>query len=406
METSRDDFIIAIRSAFLKKENQQRFSLLGLIFFSIIFLILGIFNFKAIDYVKIGIKEIVYRSSFVISVPENFIKNSFIKVNDHFNHYGEYKKTKYELNDLKSKDLSKTISSLENIKLKKLIDDYFITDNEIFAKVLIDKKSPFLRSIVINKGSKNNIRLGMAVLDGIYLVGKVVEVNYLTSRALLLSDINAKIPVSLQPGDTQAIMSGTGKKNGILQYTRNADLKNDIEDTLVYTSGAGGLFKSGIPIGKIKKDNESLTKDKIVNFYKDFSQLKYVKVLSFSKEETNLVEPAKEKIKELDKQIAEVEMAKETIKVLLEEKKITKEIRIRIEEENSILKDRIFNLQNEILIAKKTIERYEAENNEAKFIELNLLYGKKCKKTFYNNLYKLGTPEYKACIMNKGLKKN
>ena len=53
MEQSRDDFVIAIRSAFLKKGTQQRFSLLGLIFFSIIFLILGEINFKPINYIKI-----------------------------------------------------------------------------------------------------------------------------------------------------------------------------------------------------------------------------------------------------------------------------------------------------------------------------------------------------------------
>ena len=52
METSRDDFVIAIRSAFLKKGAQQRFSLLGLIFFSVIFLILGNFNYKAIRLSK------------------------------------------------------------------------------------------------------------------------------------------------------------------------------------------------------------------------------------------------------------------------------------------------------------------------------------------------------------------
>ena len=54
MEQSRDDFVIAIRSAFLKKGAQQRFSLFGLILFSIIFLILGSYNLKIIDYVKIS----------------------------------------------------------------------------------------------------------------------------------------------------------------------------------------------------------------------------------------------------------------------------------------------------------------------------------------------------------------
>ena len=77
MEPSRDDFVIALRSVFLRKGTQQRFSLLSLIFFSIIILILGSFNFKAIDYIKITIKEIVYRSSFIVSGPENFLKNNY-----------------------------------------------------------------------------------------------------------------------------------------------------------------------------------------------------------------------------------------------------------------------------------------------------------------------------------------
>jgi rod shape-determining protein MreC len=404
METSRDDFIIAIRSAFLKKENKQRFSLLGLILFSVIFLILGSFNFKVIDYIKIGIKEITYRSSLIVSVPENLIKNSLFKVDEHFNHYEDYQKIKYELNLLKSKDLSKTISNLENIKLKKLIDDYFITDNEIFAKVLIDKQSPFLRSVILNKGSRNNIKLGMAVLDGIHLVGKVVEVNYLTSRVLLLSDINAKIPVSLEPGDIQAIMSGTGKDKGILQYTKEPDSGKKNEDVLVFTSGAGGLFKSGIPIGIIKKEKNLLNKEKIVEFGIDFSQLKYVKILSFSKADSYTDEPVKEEINAINKQIAEMEMVKETVKILLEEKNIFKETRVKIEEENSLLKKQIINLQNKISVADKIIEKHDEQIKNVKFFELNRLYGQRCKKTFYNNLYKVGTKEYRDCILNKGSK--
>ena len=58
----------------------------------------------------------------------------------------------------------------------------------------------------------------MAVLDGDFLVGKVVEVNYLTSRILLLSDLNSKIPVSIEPNGIQSILSGTGGKHGKLQY--------------------------------------------------------------------------------------------------------------------------------------------------------------------------------------------
>ena len=74
MEPSRDDFVIAIRSAFLRKGTQQRFSLLTLILFSIIFLVLGNFNFKVINFNKAIIKEVIYFFFFFFTVPENIIK--------------------------------------------------------------------------------------------------------------------------------------------------------------------------------------------------------------------------------------------------------------------------------------------------------------------------------------------
>ena len=74
MASSRDDFVIAIRSAFLKKSTKQKFSLLTLIFFSIFIIVLSNFNFKAISVTKSIIKEIVYRSSFIVSIPENLAK--------------------------------------------------------------------------------------------------------------------------------------------------------------------------------------------------------------------------------------------------------------------------------------------------------------------------------------------
>ena len=407
METSRDDFVIAIRSAFLKKEAQQKFSLLGLIFFSIIFLILGSFNFKVVDLVKISIKEIVYRSSFIVSGPEKIIQKSLNNISSHFNYYDDYQKTKYRLGQFESKDLSNQILILENIKYKQLVDDYFIKDNEIFAKVLIDKSSPFLRSVVLNKGSKNNIELGMAVLDEDYLVGKVVEVNFFTSRVLLLSDINSKIPVSISPGEVQAIMSGDGKQDGMLQYIKDSDLKVSEKEMIVTTSGAGGLFKSGILIGKIlKEDIVSLASDLRVNLYKDFTQLKYVKVISISKKVAALDQSSKKNLKQMDDQIAEATRQKENIRILVEEKKIAEEIRSKIEEENSTLKGRVFKLQNELSEAKQIAIDNEIEKKNIEFLELNLLYGHKCRKNIFNKLYEVGTPEYEACVLRKGKKIN
>ena len=281
MEPSRDDFVIALRSAFLKKGTQQRFSLLSLIFFSIVFLILGSFNFKIINYVKAGIKEVVYRSSFIVSVPENLLKYSYITIQNHKKLYKENEKIKSELEILKAKDLLNEFIISENQRLKNIVDDYLVKSDTIIAKVLSDKSSPYLRSIIINKGSKHKINLGMVVIDGEYLVGKIVEVNYSLSRVLLLSDLNSKIPVIVEPNTIFSILSGTGKDYGIIQYSKKyEDIKNE---SVIYTSGAGSLFRAGIPIGRMNINN--LSDEKKVDFFSDFSQLKFVKVVSFKKSE-------------------------------------------------------------------------------------------------------------------------
>ena len=281
MHSSRDDFIIAIRSAFLKRETQQTFSLLGLIFFSLILLILTRFNFKIINYIKIVVKDGVYTTSAIASAPGKFIKDAYAITKEHFKFYDEYKKNELELKILRSNNLLSEFIILENNRLKNIIDDYLVVSDEIVAKILIDKKSTFSRSVVANKGSKNDIKLGMVVLDGEYLAGKVIEVNYLTSRILLLSDFNSKIPVIIEPNGIQSIMSGTGKDDAIIEYVKDEYIIED--DARVYTSGSGGLFKAGIPIGKIK--NLDLNEEKKVSFFSDFTQLSFVKIVSYEKEE-------------------------------------------------------------------------------------------------------------------------
>ena len=404
MERNRDDFVIAIRSAFLKKGTQQRFSLLALIFFSITFLVLGSINYKPINNLKKILKETVYLSSFIVSIPENLLGKTYVNISNHFSHYEEYKKIRKELGILKLIDLNNQILNLENIKYKKLIDDYFVKDNETFAKVLIDKQSPFLRSIIINKGMKNNIKKGMIILDEGYLVGKVIEVNYLTSRVLLISDINSKIPVSIQPGDIQAIMSGKNKQKGVLQYIKGTDLKKDNQEFIVVTSGAGEVFKNGIPIGVIKmEENDINADDKIVNFYRDFSQLKYVKVVSYSQELESLDSLSKKDSNQQQEKIKETNQINETLRILKEQKKIDSEVRAKIEEENFILKNKIFKLKNELGISEQIINQNKIQSAEVEYLKLNLLYGVKCKKNFFNKLYKVGSKKYKACVLNKGL---
>ena len=276
MASSRDDFVIAIRSAFLKKKDKPKFSLLTLIFLSFIVIVLSNFNFKAIQIVKLSINEVIYRSTNLISTPENYIKNLKKDFDQHMKLYETYNATKIELENFKQKQLTNDFLEIENKKLRSLIDENIKTQ-EIFAKVLIDKESPYLKSVVLNKGSRDNVKIGMAIIDGVYLVGQIIEVNYSNSRALLLSDLNSKIPSVLAPNNIQAVVSGTGNNYGIIEHTQDEiEKKLNENEIIAYTSGLGGLFKPGIPIGKM-----SIGSNGKINFFSDFTQLSYVKITSY-----------------------------------------------------------------------------------------------------------------------------
>ena len=278
MAESRDDFVIAIRSAFLKKSNKQKFSLLTLITLSLTIIILGSLNFKAIQYTKMAINELVYRFTFITSIPENYVKKSYYKISEHFYLYENYKENENKLRNLEENKLINEYLVLENKKLRELINESIQSD-DIYAKVLVDNESPYLKSIILNKGSKDKVKLGMAVVDGSYLVGKIIEVNFTNSRALLLTDLNSKIPVLLEPYNMQAVLSGTGRNLGVIEYTKEEYKELMMGDVIVFTSGQGGLFKPGLPVGKlINEDNDE---NIYINFFSDFRQLDYVKIVVF-----------------------------------------------------------------------------------------------------------------------------
>ena len=405
MASSRDDFVIAIRSAFLKKSTKQKFSLLSLVFLSIFIIILSGINFSPINKIKNLINEIVYRSSFVVSIPENLIINSYFKIKAYSNFYNNYKANKIELENLKSEEISSKIIISENKELKNLIEDYTLSTNKILAKVIVDHKSPFLKTIIINKGSSQEIKIGTNIYDKKYLVGRVIEVNYKSSRILLLSDLNSSVPISITPGNVQAIVIGNGNNSGEIKYIKD-NLIEAIEDkSIAYTSGTGSIFKSGIPVGTVSKTENKF----LINFYSDFQQLKYVFVEIEKKGTENQVDTKNDNVSV--KSISNTEMIK--LDLLNDQIKILDETNQRFIEENQILKfktneqnDKINDLQQKVDIQAEKTEQIVADEEELDFLKLNLLYSSKCQRSAFKTGYKVGTPEYRECILRRGKKSN
>ena len=276
MSTSRDDFGIAIRSALLQRGAKQKFSLFVLILISILIFALDNINLKPINILRSILNDGVYRLSAISSSPikiSSATKDFFV---NHIFLYNENERLKLELDELKREKLRTSFLEAENKKLQEVIqlekNTSFLT---IGAKIMLDKNSPYLNSAIINKGSNSEIKLGMPVLSGNNLVGRIVEVNFLSSRILLLNDLNSKIPVVISPNGEQAILSGIGRKRPVLEYLpENFQVVNDNK---VYTSGKDGVLFSGISIGELNYDQDN---DQVeVKLFSDPNQIYFVNVV-------------------------------------------------------------------------------------------------------------------------------
>jgi rod shape-determining protein MreC len=273
MDTSREDVGIAIRSAFLTKGIKKKFSLFFFVVFSIVLLFSETIETKPLNYVRAFIKDTIYRSSLIVSFPSKSLFNFTNYVEKHINLYNNYSKLKIENDELRDNISKSDFLELENVQLRQLIAEQVVsTSNLVSARVMLDKQSPYLNSFIINIGSNKNIQNGLAVLDGKNFIGRTVDVNFFSSRVLLISDLNSKIPVITAPSAHHAILSGHGIKNPTLEYLPE---NNNIQDgDKVYTSGKEGIFYPGIPVGEVKIVNNIIE----VLLFSDLSQITFVNI--------------------------------------------------------------------------------------------------------------------------------
>ncbi len=121
----------------------------------------------------------------------------------------------------------------------------------VTSRVIADSSGAFVRSIMIDAGREQNIKVGYPVISGDGLVGRIVETGPRTSRVLLATDLNSRIPVVVGSGAVRAILAGDNGPEPRLVY-QPQDAKIAAGD-VVSTSGTGGLFPRGLRIGEVSE---------------------------------------------------------------------------------------------------------------------------------------------------------
>ena len=147
----------------------------------------------------------------------------------------------------------------------------------VTAPIIADTSSGFVRSVVILAGTREGVSKGQAAMTGAGMVGRVLEVGNRASRVLLLTDINARVPVIIERTRDQAVLSGDNSPMPELRYLpRDVDIK--IGDRIV-TSGAGGAFPPGLPVGEVSDVSGGHIR---VQPLADLSRLEYLRLVNYA----------------------------------------------------------------------------------------------------------------------------
>ena len=139
---------------------------------------------------------------------------------------------------------------LANQRLEQLLDmKKSIKAPTISATVIGEDVTSWFRTLVINRGSSSGIREGMAVISADGVVGQTVKVSPSTARVLLLTDHASGISATIQRSRARGVVKGKGEMLCTLEFTTREE--NVKVGDMVITSGIGGLFLKGLPIGEV-----------------------------------------------------------------------------------------------------------------------------------------------------------
>ncbi|MGZ8363599.1 MAG: rod shape-determining protein MreC [Caulobacteraceae bacterium] len=213
----------------------------------------------------------------VLSKPGDWLGSLSEVVGGYFSAVAENRKLRHEVEDMRRlTELSVKLAD-ENARLRAVLG--LRTEPPIpmaTGRAVLDARGPFSNTRLINVGVEQGVNVGNPVMNERGLIGRIVGVGHGVSRVLLLTDVSSKTPVMADRTDARAILSGDGGPNPKLAYLRG---KNPVrEGDRILTSGDGGVFPRGLPVGRAAKGLDGTWR---VRLDADVSAIDYVRVLKF-----------------------------------------------------------------------------------------------------------------------------
>tara|TARA_Y100001970_G_scaffold12604_1_gene14436 strand:+ start:9244 stop:10002 length:759 start_codon:yes stop_codon:yes gene_type:complete len=219
---------------------------------------------------------LAYPITYVSNLPKNSIEGLRISLSDRSSIIDQNKKLKEENIQLKS-DLQRVYKlDAENKRLYELLGSYPDRQrNFLFADIIASSSVPDRHQITINKGSDDGINVGDAVADPDGIIGHVIRDQFFSSEILLISDLEHAIPIEIINTGERAIAYGTGDINRLEIRSIQQNTKAQKGDVVV-TSGLGGRYPEGFPIGEISGINRTEGENFLTINLSPFADLKII----------------------------------------------------------------------------------------------------------------------------------
>lgn len=193
------------------------------------------------------------------------------------NVYQQNERLRKEIIQLKSwREVAERLEQ-ENARLRALNNVQLAANlGFVTGEIISDSGGPFAQTVLANVGSKDGVVDGSAAIDGLGVIGRVVGIGEHSSRLLLLTDLNSRVPVLIRPSGRRAVLIGNNNSAPSVRFLSSVDSVN-IGD-IVVTSGDGGVFPPELPIGRIAAVGKSSGR---VALAADYERLEFVRILRF-----------------------------------------------------------------------------------------------------------------------------
>ena len=259
------------------KELRHRFSSGFFVTLALALLIFGSKNSTIVNDIRSEVSDIFVPVLNVVSRPFE-AADSFIEWTRQVAIvFSENKRLKTEIEGLKLAQIKASQLAIDNQRLKKMLNVGEGQVNTIAAaRVVSDSDSPFFKSVLINRGTGDGVIKGQAVINEDGIVGRTITVGHSSSRVLLATDINSRIPVKLASGGINMILEGDNSPYPKLSFLPLGE--NLAIGDLILTSGYGMVFPPDLPVGQVVEINAESIRIKLST---KLYNLNYVSIVGY-----------------------------------------------------------------------------------------------------------------------------